>query len=83
LVIKNDLGGDRVSIMSKFVLPKKNFTLPAVSEEAMALPAVVAFHAAVEQAAEETNALLEEARKLTRELACLKRAKKKASQSTR
>jgi len=77
------LGRHRVSIMSKLVLPKKKFILPAVSAEAMALPGVAAFHAAVQQAADETNALLEENRSLVREIARLKKAKKNASRSAR
>ena len=69
--------------MSKLVLPKKKFILPAVSAQEMALPGVAAFHAAVQQAADETNALLEENKNLTQELARLKKAKKKVSRSTR
>ncbi|MGV8894504.1 MAG: hypothetical protein ACOH2K_16510 [Burkholderiaceae bacterium] len=69
--------------MSKLVLSKKKFILPPVSAQAMALPAIAAFHAAVQQAADETNSLLEENKSLTRELARLKKTKKKASRNAR
>ena len=72
-----------VSTMSKLDLPKKKLVLPYISPETLALPGIAEYYAAAQQLTDQTNANYDECRRLLREIADLKRAKKKASARTR